>query len=156
MVGYFSLIAWCISGMYDHFSTECIPSNQEKRGLHKDLDQFCLMGKKMSNFTKFLASKLHTNEMRWHWVQTLWIKSCKKSKSLRVFFCGLIVHYKPDDLTQIIRKTKKENQDSNFVFITYLKKWFSEDNLKSIIWYINKNVVSFLLQLFPPTWPKVL
>ena len=58
MVGYFSLIAWCISGMYDHFSTECIPSNQEKRGLRKDLDQFCLMGKKMSNFTKFLGFKI--------------------------------------------------------------------------------------------------
>ena len=156
MVGYFSLIAWCISGMYDHFSTECIPSNQEKRGLHKDLDQFCLMGKKMSNFTKFLASKLHTNEMKLHWVQHYGSNHVKIYQNVWGFFCGLIIHYISDDLTQIIRKTKKENQDSNFVFITYLKKWFSEDNLKSIIWYINKNVVSFLLQLFPPTWPKVL
>ena len=123
MVGYFSLIAWCIFGMYDHFSTECIPSNQEKRGLHKDLDQFCLMGKKMSNFTKFLASKLHTNEMRWHWVQTLWIKSCKNlSKCLRVFlrsYNSLYIRwFDPNNK----KNQKRKSRQQQFCFYYLFKK----------------------------------
>ena len=139
------------------FQQNVYPLIKRKEAYTKTWTNFVSWERKCRTLLSFWASKLHTNEMRWHWVQTLWIKSCKNlSKCLRFFFCGLIIHYISDDLTQIIRKTKKENQDSNFVFITYLKKWFSEDNLKSIIWYINKNVVSFLLQLFPPTWPKVL
>ena len=122
MVGYFSLIAWCIFGMYDHFSTECIPSNQEKRGLHKDLDQFCLMGKKMSNFTKFLASKLHTNEMRWHWVQILWIKSCKvkmfEGFFLRSYNSLYIRWFDPNNK----KNQKRKSRQQQFCFYYLFKK----------------------------------